>query len=392
MCSCLGRVFHWGPMVAIIIIKWVSLTTVYCNTMWWPPADTPGGLINMLLFLGFSCLTTFHFMCAMCDGPGYLPLGWTPKEGSKTEWDQQLQWCETCKGYKAPRAHHCRKCGRCVMKMDHHCPWINNCVGHYNHGHFSAFLASAVCGCSLASVTLGMSLYYGLNRSWYHFYGTGTEPVIVFSLWTLLATLFGLGLAIGVVIAVGLLFFFQMRAILRNQTGIEDWILEKAKYRRKDADEEFIYPYNLGWKNNFRQVISWSCWPKSNGIVWDVAEGTDQYTLTQEQIAQKGEKRMRTREYEIISAYSGSWFPITQGLSVCCRPPCTDEPRIKLCEKDRVKVTRWKKYWLYGDKITNDSKNQESRSRGWFPRQCAVETMYHDNSCQIRKKETKKRK
>ena len=86
--------------------------------------------------------------------------------------------------------------GRCVMKMDHHCkfsmfylkirnliwlilllsetlgPWINNCVGHYNHGHFVGFLTFAVLGCAQASFVLAMTLYYGLNRvsdKWSHF-------------------------------------------------------------------------------------------------------------------------------------------------------------------------------------------------------------------------------
>ena len=60
------------------IIKWVSLATVYSNTMWWPPESGWGGLINMFTFLLFSGLTTFHFFSAMCDGPGYLPKGWQP--------------------------------------------------------------------------------------------------------------------------------------------------------------------------------------------------------------------------------------------------------------------------------------------------------------------------
>jgi hypothetical protein len=153
-------------------------------------------------------LTTYHFLSALFDGPGYVKLGWKPENEKEGKW---LQFCDVCNGFKVPRSHHCRKCGRCVKKMDHHCPWINNCVGHANHGHFIGFLFFAVCGSLHAAVTLSMSLYYGLNRQWYHYYGTGNEPKINLTLFTLIAILFGLGLAIGVVLAVGALFYFQAR-------------------------------------------------------------------------------------------------------------------------------------------------------------------------------------
>lgn len=38
------------------------------------------------------------------------------------------------------RARHCRECGRCVRRYDHHCPWMENCVGERNHPLFLAYL------------------------------------------------------------------------------------------------------------------------------------------------------------------------------------------------------------------------------------------------------------
>ena len=40
----------------------------------------------------------------------------------------EARFCQKCDRHKPPRAHHCRVCKHCVLRMDHHCPWINNCV------------------------------------------------------------------------------------------------------------------------------------------------------------------------------------------------------------------------------------------------------------------------
>jgi hypothetical protein len=40
--------------------------------------------------------------------------------------------CPDCKLIKPPRARHCMKCNRCVDRFDHHCAWINICIGRNN--------------------------------------------------------------------------------------------------------------------------------------------------------------------------------------------------------------------------------------------------------------------
>ena len=91
--SNLWRVFHWGPLVALFIIKWVTFITLYCNSMLWPPAESILGFLFTSVFLAFSSLTLFHFFCSLSIGPGFLPAGWGPGD---TNAEECLQWCGVC--------------------------------------------------------------------------------------------------------------------------------------------------------------------------------------------------------------------------------------------------------------------------------------------------------
>jgi len=54
-------------------------------------------------------------------------------------------WCQWCRMIQPPRAKHCRDCNCCVLREDHHCPFLNNCVGQRNYIFFCGFVV-ALCG------------------------------------------------------------------------------------------------------------------------------------------------------------------------------------------------------------------------------------------------------
>lgn len=71
----------------------------------------------------------------------------------------------------------------------------------------------------------------------------------------------------------------------------------------------------------------------------------------------------------------------SQGWRICINAPCTDEPRIRLQPDDIIKVTRFRRHWLFGERVLSEMEHtavvQQRRQRkgpirGWFPRRSVV--------------------
>ncbi|XP_045144492.1 palmitoyltransferase ZDHHC12 isoform X3 [Echinops telfairi] len=100
-------------------------------------------LTFLLLVLGSLLL----YLAVSLMDPGYVDMQPQPQEELKEEHMAMvpqvavLRRCRYCLVLQPLRTRHCQECRRCVRRYDHHCPWMENCVGERNHPLFVAYLA-----------------------------------------------------------------------------------------------------------------------------------------------------------------------------------------------------------------------------------------------------------
>jgi len=252
-------------VVATIIFLFVSYIAYHCTYLLQlgVPKDRIDrsmrnrGVIELALFLYFTTLLVICYVRSVLVHPGEIPDGdpqweYLPQDGPAGDWvpmslqemkkTGERRHCKWCGKYKPDRCHHCRVCKSCILKMDHHCPWIYNCVGFANYKFFFLLLLYAVLDCHLIVWTMAESVKRCVD-----------DPATPFL--TMFMTFFTETLSLFLAVLTTLFFGFHIWLMLRAMTTIE--FCEKSQSRSYDSSV-----YNLGFYGNARAVLG------ANPLLW----------------------------------------------------------------------------------------------------------------------------
>jgi len=176
----------------------------------------------------------------MSDDKEYQQLAVDVQGGSiEKKTDGTGRWCRKCVKVKPDRCHHCRICQRCVLKMDHHCPWINNCVGYYNYKFFYLFITYALLILFWVSATSFINFIRSVASP--DVLEPGSDSFMIVFCW-LYCTLFG--------VALGGFCTFHTYLLLQNFTTIE--LVEKKGSRGGKA---YVHPWDRKPRANIEECL-----------------------------------------------------------------------------------------------------------------------------------------
>lgn len=268
---------------------------VIAPTLPWPLVTIP-----LCMLIASNLLAHYYYVCVIHPGKPGDGLGtgegqgwnWAPKRGGKgVKWspvklsglagssigeEQDLPRCNKCQGLKPERTHHCRVCKSCILKYDHHCPWINQCVGLRNERHFVLFMFYFVVATSCFVIAGYSSVWSALefSRKWDYW-----TPEMAFVI------IYILCLALGLAVSVMLL--WNLYQIGQGVTTVEGYDHGIYADRARSRGETFVNSYDLGFFKNlayFFNVIpsGYPLWvlllplrtaPYTNGFAWARRQG-----------------------------------------------------------------------------------------------------------------------
>lgn len=157
---------------------------------------------------------------------------------STDEQVKDLYHCTVC-GFVDSKSKHCKVCNKCVAVFDHHCMWVNNCVGVKNYKYFVALLSVLTMFNCLVSIFCIIYFVNALTTEtvknyWKEFYGSYNS--IVF--YVLLSSLFILN---------GIIFILLLQLL-----GLHIFLMKK-----KMTTYEYVVNRGSEENKNIRTFFEW---------------------------------------------------------------------------------------------------------------------------------------
>lgn len=243
-------------MISSILYVYISTVLVFVD-QWFGIGSSPG-IMNAVVFTAVALMCMYSYYLAIYTDPGRVPATFMPDiEDSENPLHEikrkggDLRYCQKCAHYKPPRAHHCRVCKRCVLRMDHHCIWMNNCVGHANYKVFFVFVLYAVVACIYSLVLLVGSLVNDSEGESQQNGGSFRTIYVISGL-----------LLVPLSVALGVLLGWHIHLILQNKTTIEHHEGVRAMWLAEKGGDVYSHPYDLGAYENLISVLGPNiiCW------------------------------------------------------------------------------------------------------------------------------------
>ncbi|XP_074582473.1 putative protein S-acyltransferase 15 [Curcuma longa] len=249
-----------SPVIAVIslmgVVYYITVFVLFDDLL---GLSTSAGRFNACVFswLAFMCL--FSFFVAVLTDPGSVPSSFAPETEDPLKFGESLKYCDKCSIYKPPRAHHCRVCRRCVLKMDHHCAWISNCVGYANYKPF------IICVFHAAMASIYSMVVFFINTLENHHNFEGVYTKIFYVLFGSLISLLSLALST--------LLGWHIYLLTHNITTIEYRIAVRAMWLAKKSGQKHRHRFDLGVYKNLSMILGpnilkW-LWPTATGHLKD---------------------------------------------------------------------------------------------------------------------------
>mmetsp|Transcript_17907 Transcript_17907/g.42949 ORF Transcript_17907/g.42949 Transcript_17907/m.42949 type:complete len:304 (-) Transcript_17907:291-1202(-) len=269
------RSINFTVGAVLFVIFFIYFTVVFCVIIPRFENSVPG-VLHFSVFTVDAVLTTYCYISCVFTDPGRVPDSWKPDEESCLEVMQVkkkgggARFCQKCQLPKPPRCHHCRVCNRCVLRMDHHCPWVNNCIGHGNYKAFFLLLIYITAGVVHAMGLLGFQFFQNMHvnartrrmgrlaphakQAAAQIWPFNPAGVLIQTLCFVMTFPLTVGLL--------MLLCWHVYLVLSNKTTIEYHEGVTAKIRAARSGARYQHPYDVGPCGNLHAVLgpNLACW------------------------------------------------------------------------------------------------------------------------------------